>query len=87
MKPFNKGHLQMNKVITLSDFLRRVNIQTVADKLGVTRQSVYYWQQMHSFPRPEKALKLIELSMGSLTWESIYLPYVEYNFPEQLELL
>lgn len=43
----------------------------VAKKLGVTSFAVRYWIRNQSTPRPETLLKLVKISKGQLTHQSV----------------
>lgn len=68
----------MNK-ITLPQFIDGLGAGKVAGLIGVDPATVRYWRNFVNCPRPESAAKLIELSLGLLSWESIYQPYIDHN--------
>ena len=61
----------------LISFLKVEGHEAVARKVGVSKQIVYEWANLNKAPRPENVLKLILISNGRLTWESIYLPFAQ----------
>ena len=63
--------------ITLPQFIDSVGAAKVARLLNISVQTVCFWREFHSCPRPETAKKLIEISLGMLSWQSIYEPYVK----------
>jgi len=75
----------MSKKFTLTDYIDHKTGAQVARELGIEEQTVYYWKHKRSVPRPHTAAKLINLTGGLLTWESIYQPFVDHNIEEQLK--
>lgn len=67
----------MSKPFTLQDYIAHKGVATVAKELGCDTQTVYYWKDLKTAPRPAVASKLIELSGGLLSFESIYGPFVK----------
>lgn len=75
----------MSKELTLPQYIEIKGVPVVAAELGVEAQTVHYWKAFRSAPKPHTAAKLVALTNGLLTFESIYKPYVEHNAQEQLE--
>lgn len=67
----------MNKV-NLVTYIQGLGAPKVARAIGVEVATVYYWAQYKTCPRPIQAAKLIEISLGLLSWESIYQPYIDH---------
>lgn len=65
--------------VTLVQYIQALGAPKVARTLGVEPSTVYYWAQYKSVPAPKTAAKLIEISLGLLSWESIYQPYIDNN--------
>lgn len=63
--------------MNLVHFLKVESVKSVAGKIGVSESIVYEWAKLEKAPRPENAMKLILISNGRLTWESIYLPFAQ----------
>ncbi|CAH6911448.1 hypothetical protein VCHA31O73_360022 [Vibrio chagasii] len=60
----------------LPEFIKSIGVNVISEDLGYGKTTVSSWYHLQKAPRPHAAKKLIEYSKGSLTWESIYLPYV-----------
>ena len=63
--------------MALKEYIEKVGPVELADKLRVSRQLIYRWSGLKGVPRPELALKMMLLSSGALSFESIYMPYLE----------
>lgn len=62
---------------TLTDYLNNVGHAAVARMLKTPRQQITQWANLQTSPTPQKALILIRLSGGMLTWQSIYEPFAK----------
>lgn len=62
------------------EFIDLVGAKKLSDLLDVSESNVYHWRNYTSSPRPFVAYQLIEFSLGALTWEDIYVPYVKTNY-------
>jgi len=74
------------QMFTLSEYIERKTVAQVSRDLGVDSSTVSQWKALIASPRPHTAYKLIQQTNNLLTWESIYLPYVERDLKSQLEL-
>lgn len=79
----------MAKEFTLIDFIEVKGVNETARLCGVSTPTVSKWKALENAPRPLYAMRLIEVSAGILTWESIYKPFAtalaENGSQEQLE--
>lgn len=73
-------------MFTLLSYIHHKGAATVARELGVTEMTVSHWNAYRSAPTPHNAAKLIQLTNGLLTWESIYQPFVDHNNERQIEM-
>ena len=60
--------------MNLSEYIERVGVKRIAEKLNVSAVTVYDWKNLVNAPSPENAFVLIEFSNGILDWEAIYKP-------------
>lgn len=72
------------KKVKLHDFIEGIGANKVAAHIGVDPATVSYWKTYRSAPRPEHAHKLIEFARGTLSWESIYKPFVDAKLLESV---
>ena len=70
-------------MITLPDFIEKLGSKKIQHTLSVSRQNVDAWRDMVSAPTPVRAMELIAISSGLLTWQSIYEPYVKQKMKGQ----
>lgn len=73
-------------MFTLQMYIEHKGPAKVAEELGLELMTILHWKNFKHAPKPHSAAKLIELTNGLLTWESIYKPFVDNNNEKQLEL-
>lgn len=74
-------------MFTLQEFIEHKGVNQVARDAGVESTTVSHWKSFRSAPRPHVAYKLIQMTSGLLTWEGIYMPYLNHNNEDQLNFL
>lgn len=67
------------EVLTIAQFIENKGLSPLARELGMCIATLHNWREYISSPRPTQAKKIISLSQGKLTWESIYSPYVAHR--------
>ena len=72
--------------MTLNEYITEKGIKTVAEQIGVDEVAVYYWKIYVTAPKPHNAKRLIKVSKGALSWQSIYEPFVKNNNENQTYL-
>lgn len=56
-------------------WVMKYGVERLAQQLEVTKSAVYFWLRLKGrivYPDPERALKMVELSCGSVNLEAIY---------------
>ncbi len=71
------------KSLTLREFIEQIGPNELAMRLNVSKQTVSFWFNFQTAPKPMTAAQIIELSYGLVSWESIYKPYVDMNTGEK----
>lgn len=66
-------------MLTLPEFIALYGARGLSETLDIKLATVRNWIYFNAIPCPQSAYKLIKYSEGLLTWESIYLPFVEYR--------
>ena len=64
-------------MITLVEYLETVSSTKLAKTVGVSYDTVNKWGLLKAAPKPDVAFKLIELSQGALSFDTIFMPYVQ----------
>lgn len=67
----------------LEAFIDTFGLRQFASLMGVTRQAVHKWKTGQTAPDPHVAYKIIILSHKRLSFEEIYLPYLEKKLSKQ----
>lgn len=73
-------------MFTLQMYIEHKGAAVVARELDIEIMTVLNWKNFKHAPKPHSAARMIELTNGLLTWESIYKPFVDNNNEKQLEL-
>ena len=58
------------------NWLKQITAPKLSKALGCSRTNIHAWAARRAAPRPEMALRMIELSLDQINWEAIYLPFV-----------
>jgi len=61
----------------LVQYLHTVDMEKLGKTLGVSYATVHKWRVLAQAPRADIAYKLIHVSQGALSFETIFMPYVE----------
>jgi hypothetical protein len=67
----------------LHEFINNIGHKTLSELLDVTTVTTKNWSDYDNAPTPLDALKLIKLSHGALTFETIYHPYCEKKLKDK----
>lgn len=58
--------------MNITEYIKSVGVPVIAKQIGVTERAVQSWKLRQRKPRPEDAMKLVELSGGMISFSSIY---------------
>lgn len=73
--------------MTVAELVKERGLPQLAGRLGMSQQAVSYWLSFQTSPSVLTAAKIIRLSNGRCTFDSIYAPFANaHGEPEQLEL-
>ena len=70
--------------MTLPQYIDKIGSGKLATRLGVDESTVSKWKTWAGVPGPENAYKIVNLSMGIITYEDIYEPYFMKESNRQL---
>lgn len=73
----------------LTQWISAMGNKKVIALLGVSIETIYQWKRADTSPKVMMAHKIIKLSNGLVTWESVYAPYVRRRTqkdPNQTEM-
>lgn len=63
----------------LGQWVTDIGSTRIAHEIGVTRSTVYKWVAGERLPRPDVALRLVELSAGAISLGDVYAHRVEMH--------
>jgi DNA-binding XRE family transcriptional regulator len=63
----------------LGQWVTDIGSTRIAHEIGVTRSTVYKWVAGERLPRPEMALRLVEISHGSISLSDVYAHRVQMH--------
>lgn len=73
----------------LNEWLTVMGTSKSAELLKVSTVTICQWKKVETSPKVMMAHKIIKLSNGLVTWESVYAPYVKARTnkdPNQIEM-
>jgi len=62
--------------MTLQEYIEQSDITKLAESLEVDVSTVYRWAQLKSIPTDKTKARIVELTHGLVTFESIMGPYL-----------
>lgn len=65
------------KVISLSEYIEEVGVISICVHLKTGPESVLHWRRGYGLPKSEHIFKLVRLSKGRLTYQSIIEPFAK----------
>ncbi len=63
--------------MTFIEYIDHIGIEELARMMSCTKQNIYKWRSLKGIPAPETAYILVLLSHGQLSFEKIYIPFLE----------
>lgn len=72
-----------NKHLTLRRWIDKTGAAHVSKLLGIMVPSVYQWRSYHCLPNAYIMKKIIKVSNGAVSYESIIEPYLKANPKKQ----
>lgn len=76
----------MAKKYTLTDWIEDVGVNQIASALVCERSTIRFWKRGDGLPTLRQMYKIVRISKGKLTYESIIEDFIEEKFPEVLKV-
>lgn len=65
--------------MTLSDWIKDMGAIRVANLLECEHNTVYYWRDLTTIPKPEMMRAIVKATHGLVTYEEIIEPYFAHK--------